>query len=323
MSTIWNKEKVAELFELPLTDLLFTAQTIHRQHFAPNEVQLATLLSIKTGQCPEDCSYCPQSAHYDTGLEKESLLDVAGVIEDAKLAKANGSTRFCMGAAWRSPPKKDFPKVIEMIKAVKDLGLETCVTLGMLDKDQAQQLHEAGLDYYNHNLDSSPEFYKKIITTRTYEDRLVTLENVRQAGIHVCCGGIIGMGETRQDRIEFLLQLANLSEAPESVPINRLMAIKGTPLENAEPLDNLEFIRMIAVARIMFPTSYVRLSAGRDTMSEEMHALCFMAGANSMFSGDTLLTAPNPETNKDNQLLNKLGMSITKTDTQHANQVAG
>jgi biotin synthase len=324
MSTsTWNTAKVAELFELPLMDLLFKAQTIHRQHFAPNEVQLATLLSIKTGKCPEDCSYCPQSAHYDTGLEKESLLDVAGVIEDAKKAKANGSTRFCMGAAWRSPPKKDFPKVIEMIKAVKAMGLETCVTLGMLDKDQAQQLNEAGLDYYNHNLDTSPDFYKKIITTRTYEDRLVTLENVRQAGINVCCGGIVGMGETRQDRIEFLLQLANLSEAPESVPINRLMAIKGTPLENTEKLDNMEFIRMIAVARIMFPTSYVRLSAGRDTMSEEMHALCFMAGANSMFSGDTLLTAPNPETNKDNQLLNKLGMIITKTDIQHANPVAG
>lgn len=324
MSTsTWNSEKVAKLFELPLMDLLFKAQTIHRQYFAPNEVQLATLLSIKTGKCPEDCSYCPQSAHYDTGLDKESLLDVAGVIEDAKQAKASGSTRFCMGAAWRSPPKKDFPKVIEMIKAVKDLGLETCVTLGMLDKDQAQQLNEAGLDYYNHNLDTSPEFYKKIITTRTYEDRLVTLENVRQAGINVCCGGIVGMGETRQDRIEFLLQLANLSEAPESVPINRLMAIKGTPLENTEQLDNLEFIRMIAVARIMFPTSYVRLSAGRDTMSEEMHALCFMAGANSMFSGDKLLTAPNPETNKDNQLLHKLGMIITKTEAKHANHIAG
>jgi biotin synthase len=324
MSTsTWNNENVAELFELPLMDLLFKAQTLHRQHFAPNEVQLATLLSIKTGKCPEDCSYCPQSAHYDTGLEKESLLDTASVIEDAKKAKANGSSRFCMGAAWRSPPKKDFPKVIEMIKAVKAMGLETCVTLGMLDKDQAQQLNEAGLDYYNHNLDTSPDFYKKIITTRTYEDRLVTLENVRQAGINVCCGGIVGMGETRQDRIEFLLQLANLSEAPESVPINRLMAIKGTPLENTEKLDNMEFIRMIAVARIMFPTSYVRLSAGRVTMSEEMHALCFMAGANSMFSGDTLLTAPNPETNKDNQLLHKLGMIITKTDAQHANQVAG
>jgi biotin synthase len=321
-TSIWNAEKVAELFELPLMELLFRAQTIHRQHFAPNEVQLATLLSIKTGKCPEDCSYCPQSAHYDTGLEKESLLDVAGVIEDAKLAKANGSTRFCMGAAWRSPPKKDFPKVIEMIKAVKDMGLETCVTLGMLDQDQAAQLNEAGLDYYNHNLDTSPEFYKKIITTRTYEDRLVTLENVRNAGINVCCGGIVGMGETRQDRIEFLLQLDNLSEAPESVPINRLMAIKGTPMENAEPLDNVEFIRMIGVARIMFPTSYVRLSAGRDTMSEEMHALCFMAGANSMFSGEKLLTAPNPETNKDNQLLNKLGMTITKTAAKHANQIA-
>ncbi len=323
MSTsIWNTEKVAELFELSLMDLLFKAQTVHRENFAPNQVQLATLLSIKTGKCPEDCSYCPQSAHYDTGLEKESLLDVAGVIEDAKQAKANGSTRFCMGAAWRSPPKKDLPKVIEMIKAVKAMGLETCVTLGMLDKDQAQQLQEAGLDYYNHNLDTSPEFYKKIITTRTYEDRLVTLENVRNAGINVCCGGIIGMGETRQDRIKFLLQLANLAEIPQSVPINRLMAIKGTPLENTEPLENLEFIRTIAVARIMFPTSYVRLSAGRDTMSEEMHALCFMAGANAMFSGDTLLTAPNPKINTDHLLLGKLGMTIIKIDTQHASPIA-
>lgn len=317
-TTIWNTKNVAELFDLPLIDLLFKAQTIHRQNFAPNQVQLATLLSIKTGTCPEDCSYCPQSAHYDTGLQKESLLDVAGVIKDAKQAKANGATRFCMGAAWRSPPKKDFPKVIEMIKAVKELGLESCVTLGMLDKEQAQQLHEAGLDYYNHNLDTSPEFYKKIITTRTYEDRLETLDHVRNAGIHVCCGGIVGMGETRQDRIEFLLQLANLPEPPQSVPINRLMAIKGTPLENVDKIDNLEFIRMIAVARIMMPTSFVRLSAGRDTMSEEMHALCFMAGANSMFSGEKLLTAPNPEMNNDNQLLSKLGMTITKIDTNHA-----
>ncbi len=315
---IWNTEKVAELLELPLMDLLFKAQTVHREHFTPNEVQLATLLSIKTGLCPEDCSYCPQSAHYDTGLEKESLLDVAGVIEDAKQAKANGSSRFCMGAAWRSPPKKDFPKVIEMIKAVKDLGLESCVTLGMLDQDQAKQLADAGLDYYNHNLDSSPEFYKKIITTRTYEERLETLENVRNAGINVCCGGIMGMGEARKDRIEFLLQLANLSKAPESVPINRLIAIKGTPLENTEQLDNIEFVRMIAVARIMFPTSYVRLSAGRTAMSEEMVALCFMAGANSMHSGERLLTTPNPEINKDNQLLSKLGMVIQKNEASHA-----
>lgn len=319
MSTItWNTANVAELFELPLMDLLFRAQTIHRQNFDPNQVQLSTLLSIKTGTCPEDCSYCPQSAHYDTGLQKESLLDVAAVIADAKLARASGATRFCMGAAWRSPPKKDFPKVIEMIKAVKDLGLEACVTLGMLDKEQAEQLHVAGLDYYNHNLDTSPEFYKKIITTRTYEDRLETLDNVRNAGINVCCGGIVGMGETRQDRIEFLLQLANLPEPPQSVPINRLMAIKGTPLESADKIDNLEFIRMIAVARIMMPTSFVRLSAGRDTMSDEMHALCFMAGANSMFAGDKLLTAPNPEMNNDSLLLNKLGMNITKSEAQHA-----
>lgn len=307
--TSWNAEKIAELFEMPLLDLLFKAQTIHRQHFKPNEVQLATLLSIKTGTCPEDCSYCPQSAHYDTGLQKESLLDVASVLEDAKKAKANGASRFCMGAAWRSPPKKDFPKVIEMIKGVKALGMETCVTLGMLDQEQAQQLNEAGLDYYNHNLDTSPEFYKKIITTRTYEDRLNTLQRVREAGINVCCGGIIGMGETREDRIQFLLQLVSLPKPPESVPINRLISVKGTPLENVEKIENIEFIKTIAIARILMPTSFVRLSAGRDTMSNEMHALCFMAGANSIFLGDRLLTTPNPEKNDDHFMFKQLGIT--------------
>jgi biotin synthase len=313
---MWTFTDVAELFELPFLDLLFKAQTIHRENFAPNEVQLATLLSIKTGTCPEDCAYCPQSAHYDTGLEKENLYDVDTVIAEAKKAKESGSTRFCMGAAWRSPPKKEFPKVLQMIRAVKDLGMETCVTLGMLNEAQAQELNEAGLDFYNHNLDSSPEFYKKIITTRTYEERLQTLENVRNAGLSTCCGGIIGMGETREDRIHLLLQLANLPEPPLSVPINRLMAIKGTPLGETPQIDNIEFIRMIAVARIMMPTSYVRLSAGRDTMSEEMHALCFMAGANSIFSGEVLLTAPNPTQNKDALLLAKLGIKTESHVTE-------
>lgn len=315
---MWTFASVAELFELPFLELLFKAQTVHRENFTPNEVQLATLLSIKTGTCPEDCAYCPQSAHYDTGLEKQNLYDVEKVVNAAIKAKESGSTRFCMGAAWRSPPKKEFPKVLQMIRAVKDLGLETCVTLGMLNESEAHDLNEAGLDFYNHNLDSSPEFYKKIITTRTYEDRLQTLENVRNAGINVCCGGIIGMGETREDRIHLLLELANLPEPPLSVPINRLMAVKGTPLQDTKQIDHFEFIRMIAVARIMMPTSYVRLSAGRDTMSEEMHALCFMAGANSIFSGEVLLTTPNPEVNTDAMLLQKLGIKIQPHESARA-----
>lgn len=306
---MWTNTDVNALFDMPFLDLLFKAQTIHRQHFKPNEIQISTLLSIKTGTCPEDCAYCPQSAHYDTGLEKEGLYDVDKVITAALEAKKNGSTRFCMGAAWRSPPKKEFPKVLKMIRAVKDLGLETCVTLGMLNEQEAGELKDAGLDFYNHNLDSSPEFYKKIITTRTYEDRLKTLENVRNAGMNTCCGGIIGMGETREDRVNLLLQLANLPEPPLSVPINRLIAIKGTPLEKTPQIDNIEFIRMIAVARIMMPTSYVRLSAGRNDMSEEMHALCFMAGANSIFSGEVLLTTPNPENQADAILFKKLGIN--------------
>lgn len=310
----WDIQQIAALFDLPFIELVFRAHTIHRENFKPNEVQLCTLLSIKTGTCPEDCAYCPQSAHFETSVKKEALYDVEQVIEQAKLAKQSGATRFCMGAAWRSPPKKQFPKVLEMVKAVKNLGLEACITLGMLDKDQAEQLREAGLDYYNHNLDTSPEYYTKIITTRTYDDRLQTLEHVRQAGLNVCCGGIIGMGETRQDRIGLLFQLANLPEPPQSVPINRLMAVKGTPLENATKIDNIEFIRTIAVARILMPKSFVRLSAGRDTMSEEMHALCFMAGANSIFAGDKLLTTPNPDADSDKMLLNKLGLSIQKTD---------
>ncbi len=316
----WTHEQVAELYALPFIDLIFKAHSIHREHFKSDEVQLCTLLSIKTGTCPEDCAYCPQSAHYETELKKESLYDVDQVVAQAKLAKENGATRFCMGAAWRSPPKKEFEKVLAMIQAVKNEGLETCVTLGMLSQDQAQALQAAGLDYYNHNLDSSPEYYKKIITTRTYEDRLKTLEHVRESGINVCCGGIIGMGETREDRIGLLIQLANLPEPPRSVPINRLIRVKGTPLADnlTADIDNFEFIRTIAIARIMMPTSFVRLSAGRESMSEEMHAFCFMAGANSIFSGDKLLTTPNPEVDTDAQLFKKLGLSIKKSEQEHA-----
>jgi biotin synthase len=310
MSTpIWDIHNVTALFELPFNDLIFQAQTIHRQHFKTDEIELCALLSIKTGTCPEDCAYCPQSGHYETAIEREKLLDMNEVLKNATLAKESGATRFCMGAAWRNPPKKALPQVIEMIKVVKNLGLETCVTLGMLDEEQANELHEAGLDYYNHNLDTSPDYYKKIITTRTYEDRLKTLQHVRKAGINVCCGAILGMGETRADRIELLLQLANLPSPPKSVPINRLIPIKGTPLEKTPIIDNIEFIRTIAITRIMMPTSVVRLSAGRDTMSEEMHTLCFLAGANSIFYGDTLLTAANPEGDKDLRLFKKLGMT--------------
>ena len=305
----WTEEKIACLFEQPLNDLLFEAQVMHRQHFKANEIELCTLLSIKTGTCPEDCAYCPQSGHYQTDVEAEKLLDISIVKHHAERAKANGATRFCMGAAWRNPPARQFPKIIEMIKTVKALGLETCMTLGMLSDEQSRELQAAGLDYYNHNLDSSPEYYKKIITTRTYQDRLNTLQRVRNAGIHVCCGGILGMGETRQDRIGLLLQLASLPEPPASIPINRLIPIKGTPLEQAPLIDNFEFIRTVAITRIMMPQSVIRLSAGRETMSDEMHALCFLAGANSIFYGDKLLVTNNPETDKDMSLINKLGMT--------------
>ena len=304
----WTAENITHLFNLPLNELLFEAQAIHRQHFNSNEIELCTLLSIKTGTCPEDCAYCPQSGHYATDVEREKLLDISEVITHAQRAKANGATRFCMGAAWRNPPAKQFPQVIEMIKAVKALGLEACVTLGMLSEEQSRQLHEAGLDYYNHNLDTSPEYYKKIITTRTYQDRLDTLQHVKSAGINVCCGGILGMGETREDRIEFLLQLVNMAEPPASIPINRLIPIKGTPLEKSPLIDNFEFIRTIAITRIMMPRSVIRLAAGRENMSDEMHTLCFLAGANSIFYGDTLLTAKNPETDRDITLIKKLGM---------------
>jgi biotin synthase len=305
----WTQDDVRTLFELPFNDLLFQAQTVHRQHFDPNEVQVSTLLSIKTGACPEDCKYCPQSGHYNTGLEKERLMQVEKVLEKARAAKASGSTRFCMGAAWKHPAEKDMPYVVEMVREVKKLGLETCMTLGMLDEDKAGRLAEAGLDYYNHNLDTSPEYYDKIITTRTYQDRLDTLHHVRESGMKVCSGGILGMGETATDRIGLLCQLANLPHHPESVPINMLVKVKGTPLENAEDLDRLDFIRTIAVARIMMPESHVRLSAGRESMSDEMQAMTFFAGANSIFYGECLLTTPNPETHRDLQLFKRLGIN--------------
>lgn len=307
--TTWTKEQVTELFELPFIELVYRAQTVHRENFNPNEIQLASLLSIKTGTCPEDCGYCGQSGHHETDIEPERVLCLDEVIERATLAKQNGATRFCMGAAWRNPPKKDFPKVIEMIKAVKELGMEACVTLGMLDDEQAQALHAAGLDFYNHNLDTSPEYYEKVTSTRTYQDRLNTLERVRNVGINTCCGGIIGMGETREDRVGLLVQLANLPTPPKSVPINRLMPVTGTPLANSQPLENFELVRTIAVARILMPNSYVRLSAGRVFLSEEVQTLCFMAGANSMWIGDMLLVTPNPESTRDFKMLKNLGMT--------------
>ncbi len=309
----WTKAEVEALYALPFNDLLFQAQVVHRQHFDPNEVQVSTLLSIKTGACPEDCKYCPQSARYDTGLEKERLLEIEKVIERAKEAKQVGSTRFCMGAAWRNPRDRDMPYIVKMVEEVKALGLETCMTLGMLTRDQAVALKQAGLDYYNHNLDTSPEYYGDIITTRTYQDRLNNLENVRAAGMNVCSGGIVGMGETLGDRASMLVQLANLPEQPQSVPINMLVKVKGTPLDNVEDLDYFEFIRTIAVARIMMPKSHVRLSAGREAMNEQMQALCFMAGANSIFYGCKLLTTSNPDTHEDVLLFKKLGINTERT----------
>lgn len=303
----WSSADIHALYELPFMDLVFKAQSVHQQHFKTDEIELCTLLSIKTGACPEDCAYCPQSGHYQTDLERERLLDLDTVIERAKEAKANGAIRFCMGAAWRNPPKKDFPKVLAMVKAVKALGLEACVTLGMLDEEQAKELKTAGLDYLNHNLDTSPSYYEKIITTRTYQERLDTMSLAHDAGINLCCGGIIGMGETRQDRIDLLLQLSQLP-ALKSIPINRLIPFKGTPLEKAPEIDNFEFVRMIATTRIVMPDSRIRLSAGRETMSPEMHTLCFMAGANSIFYGDKLLTSKNPEANRDMQLFENLGL---------------
>ncbi len=317
----WTRQQVLNLFAMPFNDLLFTAQTVHRQHFDANRVQVSTLCSIKTGACPEDCTYCPQSARYDTGLEREKLMKVEAVVEEARAAKASGATRFCMGAAWRSPKKKDMPYVTKMVKEVKSLGLETCMTLGMLSDEQAKDLADAGLDYYNHNLDTSPEYYGDIITTRTYEDRLNTLSNVRAAGMKVCAGGIIGLGEEEKDRAGLLMQLANLPEQPESVPINMLVKVAGTPLENNEDLDPFEFIRCIAVARIMMPKSHVRLSAGRESMNDEMQSLAFLAGANSIFYGEKLLTTGNPEANKDMQLFNRLGIKPEEYQ-QHGDETA-
>ena len=314
----WSVDEIEELFALPFNDLLFRAHSIHRENFDPNQVQVSTLLSIKTGACSEDCGYCSQSARNDTDLEREKLLQLEEVIAAAKKAKQNGSTRFCMGAAWRNPTDRNLDRVIQMIKAVRDMGMETCVTLGMLTESQAKRLKEAGLDYYNHNVDTSPEFYNRVITTRTFEDRLDTLEHVRDAGINVCSGGILGMGESRRDRARMLQELANQPQHPESVPINMLVQIEGTPLFGSDELDPLEFVRTIAVARIMMPRSHVRLSAGRSEMSDEMQAMCFFAGANSMFYGDRLLTTDNPEEDADQKLFERLGLSMeTHQEARH------
>ena len=309
----WTLSQVTALFEKPLLDLLFEAQSVHRQHFDPRQVQVSTLLSIKTGACPEDCKYCPQCSRYKTGLEAEKLMEVEQVLDSARKAKAAGSTRFCMGAAWKNPHERDMPYLEQMVQGVKSLGLEACMTLGTLSDNQAQRLATAGLDYYNHNLDTSPEFYGNIITTRSYQERLDTLDKVRDAGIKVCSGGIVGLGETVTDRAGLLLQLANLPTPPESVPINMLVKVKGTPLADNDDVDAFDFIRTIAVARIMMPTSFVRLSAGREQMNEQTQAMCFMAGANSIFYGCKLLTTPNPEEDKDLQLFRKLGINPEQT----------
>ena len=304
----WQLDEVQVLFALSFNDLIFKAQTIHREHFDPNEVQISSLLSIKTGACSEDCGYCPQSARYDSGLTPEALMPVEDVLQAAQQAKDQGASRFCMGAAWRQPKDKDVERVIEMVQGVKALGMETCVTLGMLTDAQTLRLKEGGLDYYNHNLDTSEDYYSEVITTRTYQDRLDTLDRVRDAGINVCCGGIVGMGESAVDRAQLLIQLANMSKHPESVPVNMLVQVEGTPLMGAEELDPIVFVRTLAVARIMMPKSRVRLSAGRNNMSDEMQALCFLAGANSIFYGDKLLTTDNPMTNHDLALFERLGV---------------
>ncbi len=304
----WTREEVRALFELAFPELIFRAQQIHRLHFDPTEVQMSTLISIKTGGCPEDCAYCPQSVHYDTGVKAEKLMRVDAVIAEAQAAKRAGASRFCMGAAWREPKDRDLDHVCEMVEGVKATGLETCATLGMLTQYQARRLKAAGLDYYNHNLDTSPEYYGAIITTRTYQDRLDTLGHVRDAGIHVCCGGIVGMGESAEDRIGMIATLANLPAHPESVPINMLVKVEGTPLARGEPIDPIDFVRTIAASRITMPKSVVRLSAGREDMSEETQALCFIAGANSIFYGPKLLTTPNPGRDRDLRLMDKLGL---------------
>ncbi len=306
----WQINQVLNFFDLPFLDLVLLAADVHRQNHQPNQVQVSTLLSIKTGSCPEDCKYCPQSAHYNTELKKEPFIEVEEVIMAAKNAKMAGATRFCMGAAWRNLNDRDLSKVCDMIKEVKNLGLESCVTLGMINAKQGKQLKDAGLDYYNHNIDTSPNYYEKIISTRTFEDRLETLENVRNAGINVCCGGIVGMGEGRLDRAEMLKTLANLPEHPQSVPINMLIKVKGTPLENAPDIDQFEFIRTVAVARILMPKSFVRLSAGRSEMNDQTQALCFLAGANSIFYGEKLLTTQNPAHEQDLKLFSNLKINV-------------
>ncbi|MGL9733135.1 MAG: biotin synthase BioB [Wolbachia sp.] len=308
MTEKWTFAKTDKIFNLPFPELIYIAQTEHRKQFNPNEVQISMLLSIKTGSCPENCSYCPQSAHYNTGLQKKPLLEIAEVIEAAKCAKEAGSTRFCMGAAWRGLHDQDLKVVCEMIREVKKFGLETCVTLGLLKDYQANMLKEAGLDFYNHNIDTSEEYYDKIITTRTFQDRLETLECVRASGIKICCGGILGIGETNEDRIKMLVLLANLDNPPESIPINMLIKVPGTPLENVDDVDPFDFVRTIAIARVIMPKSYVRLSAGREKMSDELQALCFLAGANSIFYGEKLLTAQNPIPEQDNYLFQRLGL---------------
>jgi len=307
-AAVWSVADIEALLNAPFNDLLFRAQTVHRQYHDANGVQLSTLISVKTGGCPEDCGYCPQAARYHTGVENQDMLSLDEVVTAASAAKAKGASRFCMGAAWRGPKHRDIEKMTEMVRAVKSLGMETCATLGLLKPGQAQQLGEAGLDYYNHNLDTAPEYYEEIITTRQYQDRLDTLQEVRDAGINVCCGGIVGMGETRRSRAGLIAQLANLNPYPESVPINHLVQVKGTPLYGTEELDPLEFVRTIAAARITMPKAMVRLSAGRQEMSDAVQALCFLAGANSIFYGDKLLTTSNPETDRDRVLLDKLGL---------------
>jgi biotin synthase len=304
----WNKAEIEALFELPFNDLLFRAQQVHRAHFDPNEVQISTLLSIKTGGCPEDCGYCPQSVHHEAPVQAEKLMDVDAVVDAAREAKAAGASRFCMGAAWRNPRGKNFERVLEMVGRVRAEGLETCMTLGMLDEQQAAQLRDAGLDYYNHNLDTSPEFYGDIISTRTYQDRLDTIQHVRAAGMHVCCGGLVGMGAASTDSASLMEQLACQKLHPESVPVNMLVRVEGTPLAGQQELDPFEFVRTLAVARILMPQSHVRLSAGREQMSDELQALCFLAGANSIFYGEKLLTTPNPEADLDRQLFERLGL---------------
>ena len=314
----WTRAEAVALYSAPFNDLIFHAHSVHRKHFAPNEVQLSRLVSIKTGGCEEDCGYCSQSAHHETGLKASKLMDVAAVVAEARKAKAEGATRYCMGAAWRSPKARDMDKLCAMVEEVKGLGLETCMTLGMLDAGQATRLKAAGLDYYNHNIDTSESHYARIITTRTFASRLDTLDAVRTAGIKVCCGGIMGMGEEAQDRADMLVTLANLPEHPDSVPINMLIAILGTPMESVDKIDPIDFVRTIAVARIMMPKSFVRLSAGRTDMSDEMQAMCFFAGANSIFAGETLLTAANPGEDHDSRLFSKLGIKPLELDTEAA-----